>query len=50
MKLEEALNIVAQVCSEFRGTLKDHQTIQEALQVIKLATEPKQVVGEGGSK
>ena len=45
MKPEEALNVVAQVCAEFRGTLKDHQMIQDALQVLKSALEPKHAVG-----
>ena len=45
MRPEEALSVVAAACAEFRGTLKDHQTIQEALQVLKSALEPKQSVG-----
>jgi len=41
MKPEEALNIVAAACAEFRGTLKDHQTIQEALQVLAKLVKPE---------
>ena len=35
MKLEEALNLLRQVCSGFRGTLQEHQSLQEALQVVE---------------
>lgn len=35
MKLEDALNLVTTICSDYKGTLKDHQLIQQALQVIK---------------
>jgi hypothetical protein len=43
MTPQEALQIVAQACAEFRGTLKDHQMIQQALEVLAktLATEPQ---------
>lgn len=37
MTVEQAMAIVAQVCAEFRGTLRDHQNIQQALQVIEQA-------------
>lgn len=35
MKLEEALNLLRQVCSGFRGTLQEHQALQAALQVVE---------------
>ena len=35
MKLEEALNLLKQVCAGFRGNLQEHQTLQEALQIIE---------------
>jgi len=34
MEIEEALKIVAQVCAEFRGTLKDHTALQNAIQEL----------------
>lgn len=34
MKLDEALDLLAQVCAGFRGTLQEHQAIQEALKVV----------------
>ena len=43
MKLEEALNLLKQVCAGFRGTLQEHQTLQEALQVVeKRCSEKKE--------
>lgn len=35
MKLEEALNLLKSVCANFRGTLQDHQALQEALQLVE---------------
>lgn len=35
MKLEEALNLLKGVCANFRGTLQDHQALQQALQVVE---------------
>jgi hypothetical protein len=35
MKIEDALEIVRQACAAFRGTLKDHQVLQQALQVLR---------------
>lgn len=35
MTKEDAVKIIEQVASQFNGNLKDHQTIQEALFVIK---------------
>lgn len=35
MTIDQALAIVSQVCANVHGTLKDHQTIQQALQVIE---------------
>lgn len=39
MKLEQAMAIVAQVCAEFKGTLREHQSIQQALQVVQDALD-----------
>lgn len=35
MTKQEALNLVAHVCAEYKGTLKDHQLLQEALKILK---------------
>ena len=45
MNIDQAMAIVAQVCANHMGTLKDHQTIQQALQVItdKLNSSTSQV-------
>jgi len=37
MELEQALNIVSDICGRFQGNLQDHQNIQGALEVIKKA-------------
>jgi len=34
MKLDEALSLLAQVCAEYRGTLREHQALQEALKTV----------------
>lgn len=41
MTVEQALNILSQVASVYKGTLQEHQTIIEAFKVIKEALEPK---------
>lgn len=35
MKLDEALTLIKQICANYRGTLQDHQALQQALQVIE---------------
>lgn len=35
MTIDQALGVVSQVCADFHGTLNDHRTIQQALQVIE---------------
>lgn len=35
MKLEEALNLIKNVCANFRGTLQDHQALQQAIQIVE---------------
>lgn len=35
MKLDEALNLIKGVCANFRGTLQDHQALQQAIQVVE---------------
>lgn len=35
MLLDEALQLIGNVCSNFQGNLKDHQAIQQALSVIR---------------
>jgi len=34
MDKEQAIKIVASVCSQFKGTLDEHKKIQEAIAVI----------------
>ena len=34
MEKKQALQIIAQVCAVYRGTLQEHQALQTALQVI----------------
>jgi len=41
MKLEEALNLLKGVCANFRGTLQDHQALQQALQVVEEVCKKK---------
>ena len=35
MKTEEAINLLRQVCAIYKGTLQEHQQLQEALKVIE---------------
>ncbi len=37
MNLEQAMNIIENVCAKALGTLADHKAIQEALEIIKTA-------------
>ena len=37
--LNDAFNVVSQVCGEFNGKLQDHKNIQHALQTIKVFLE-----------
>ena len=42
MSVEQAFNVVSQITAQFKGTLQEHQTILQALEVIRQAlTEPK---------
>lgn len=41
MTKEQAIELLTQVCSLYKGTLKEHQALQEALGVVsKLVEEP----------
>ena len=42
MNEQEAINIVAQVCAQYKGTMQEHQMIQRALMILT----PKPVVKE----
>lgn len=42
MNKEEAYKILVQVCSQFKGTLQEHQTIQTALEQFKPIEESKE--------
>lgn len=42
MTVDQAINVLQQVTNQYRGTLQDHQLIQQAYQVIIAAiNEPK---------
>lgn len=41
MTVEQAFGIIAEVCAQHVGTLKDHEMIQQALAVIGEVLEPK---------
>lgn len=34
MKLDESLNLLAQVCAGYKGNLQEHQALQEALKAV----------------
>lgn len=40
MSKEEAINLLRQVCEQFRGTYAEHILLQQALQVVS-SLEPK---------
>ena len=42
MDAKQALRIVNQVCSEFRGTRQDHELLKQAIQVLESALTPKE--------
>lgn len=42
MKIAEAFEIVALLASQYRGTLKEHETLQTALKVLKESCAEKQ--------
>jgi hypothetical protein len=46
MSLDQALEIISQVCSKAVGNLADHQAIQKALGVITDAVKPKEPTDE----
>jgi len=49
MTLEQALDLVAQACAEYRGTLAQHQSLQTALAIIQAAvTKAEPEKGEVG--
>lgn len=35
MNIDQAVQIVDKICSEYKGTLQEHTTIQQALTIIK---------------
>jgi len=41
MTFEEAMGLLKAVCADFRGTLKDHQQIQQALGVVEREVKSK---------
>jgi hypothetical protein len=43
MTVDEALQVLNQVCARIQGTLADHQQIQAALQTVTAACQPPEV-------
>ncbi len=41
MNKEQALNLIKQVVEAYRGTLQEHQALQQAFQVISKEQEPQ---------
>jgi hypothetical protein len=42
VNLEQAIQIISQVISQYKGTLQEHQTIQNAFKlIVEKANEPK---------
>ena len=39
MEKEEAINIIGQVCAAFKGTLQEHNALQQALQCLNKLKE-----------
>ena len=39
MDAKQALNIINQVCAEFRGSRQDHELLKQAIQVLELKVE-----------
>lgn len=35
MNKSDAMALIRKICADFKGSLKDHQTIQQALKVIQ---------------
>jgi hypothetical protein len=40
MNKEQAISLLEQVCAIYKGTLQEHQQLQQALQVIKTEEKP----------
>ena len=41
MLVPEALSLLGQVCANYKGTLKEHQSLQEALSVVNTKCSDK---------
>ena len=44
MTKDQAIKLLSQVCAAFKGTLEDHQMLQEALGAVSKLEEPKPAV------
>lgn len=44
MTVEQALNVLSQVTSQYKGTLQEHQVIAQAFEVIKKALNNDQEI------
>lgn len=47
MTVQEAMTVIAQACAEFKGTLRDHQVIQQALQKVQDTIDGKREPAAG---
>ena len=47
MKIEEAMNILIQVCAQYRATRQEHQIVQTALQTIQQTISKPEVKKDG---
>ena len=43
MEKKEAIGIISQVCSVFKGTIQEHNVIQEALKYLSVLAEAPKV-------
>lgn len=50
MNKEAALQILRQVCAIYKGTLEEHQKLQEALQVLEAKDEQNTVEEDSPKK
>lgn len=49
MTVEQALNIIDGVCADFSGNRSQHAVLMNAMQVLRMATLPKEDEGKAES-
>ena len=50
MEIQEALNILDQVCAVHQGVRQEHVALQQAMQVVTEATKPVSKAGKTQAK